>query len=224
MPRRRYGSKKCQGVRKKVDGDSHCRNRNIVNVENRLVSPFYDAEGDDGGAWHEFGSIGGAACYYGWCTGDSYQAWVDAANKYFNDKLVPQYNRVYRIAMGDDGSAANLPQIARDRLMVVRDFIDDWKASPPNRDEYTETAPNWVWKSRVEEIAKCFDEAACKYDDLDKILTMDLGHAGGQAGYSEDPLIGHASAKGGSSSGIGKAMGVVALGAAAYFGFKVLTE
>jgi len=215
----------------------HCSNRDIVNAQKRLYSPRYDFEGDDGLAWYELIDAD-AMCFWGMCDHDSYNAWVKATDRYINDTLVPHYKKVLSRAEAVHGGAA-FPVELTDRFNKVEDAVNSWqsagyRADKGWSDDFRHPFATWWW-GEIRKIIDYFDEAACQFDQLDDIAAhalkqpslakgapiRQLEHVEG--GY----LGGHGGPSGkakGERSVLGMAVGVVAIGAAGYFGYKVLTE
>jgi hypothetical protein len=224
--------------RKKGD---KCRNRSIVNVDERLFSPHYDWDGEDGLAQSTFEFIDAdAMCFWGICGSASYNAWVEATNAFIEKKLVPHYKEVLGIAKGYFGGAPIRVDIL-DRLNKIEDFIKSWDEADykPNKRWYDDMknpfAPYWWGEIRV--IVTYFDDAACYFDELDKIVAVDLKRPSAAEGVPQrtlepSPTGSYLDGSGGPSPGNGKsgksgmstAIGIMAIGAAGYFGFKVLTE
>ena len=214
----------------------HCRNRNIVNVDNRLYSPFYDWEGDDGLAWYEFADRN-AMCLFTMCDHDSYNAWAKATDEYIQGRLLPFYEDVLGRAKSKY-SGAPMPLPLTDKFNQVKKIIDEWNASgiEPDKtlgDDFAHPVNSW-WVGKIKEIIKYFDEAACMFDKLNDIAATDLESPELAQGVPEhtitpSPTGSYFDGSGGPSKGDSKSsttsiLGAVALGGAAYFGFKVLTE
>ena len=213
------------------------RNRNVVNVDNRLYSPAYDWEGDDGLEWYEL-SDGDAMCYFRSCDFTSYNAWLKATDKYFNNVLIPHYNSVLKRAEAVYGGAAFGTDIA-DRFNKISKLINAWDNFDKTKKTIFENYLNpftIYWRGKTREIVNFFDDAASAVDELNDIAVNDLkskhlaetppartldpiegGFLGGSGGPKQE-------AKGGTMSTIGLGIGLIAIGAAGYFGYKVLTE
>ena len=215
----------------------HCSNRDIVNAEKRLYSPRYDFEGDDGLAWYELIDAD-AMCFWGMCDHSSYNAWVKATDRYINDTLEPHYKKILSRAEAVYGGAA-FPVELSDRFNKVTDTINNWrqagyKANKTIADDFRHPfAPHW-W-GEIRKIIDYFDEAACAFDQLDEIAAVELkqpslakGAPVRQLEHVEGGYLGgHGGAAGqkqGGRSVVGMAVGIIAIGAAGYFGYKVLTE
>lgn len=219
--------------------DLNCKNRRVVNVGDLLYSPAYDFERDPGLAYSSFEIHDGAAmCYWNLCAPGSYNAWAVATANYIDNELVVKYNKVLGRAKSKYQGGI-LPQDVQDLLNQVHDFIVSWDEADikPNR---TFSENFWhptesYWNSEVRGIVNFFDEAACKVDILKNIADgplesgaliagapqRTLEPAPGGGGYFKGPPTN--GDKGGGST-MGKALGIMAIGAAGYFGFKVLTE
>jgi len=218
----------------------YCRNRNIVQADNRLYSPFYDWDGDDGLSWSSLEFIDAdAMCFWGMCDHESYNAWARATGRYIEEQLVPHLREVKGRAMGVY-QGAPLPQRLTDTFNKIENFVHEWDEANirPNKD-WKDTlwhplAPYW-W-GEIRGIIKYFDDAACYFDDLDDIAQDDLKSpalAKGapkrtiEASPTGSFLDGSGGARpggGGQRSGLGMAVGIMAIGAAGYLGYKVLTE
>lgn len=218
----------------------HCRNREIVNAEGRLYSPKYDWEGADGLAQSSFEFIDAdAMCFWGVCDSDSYNAWAKATNKFIEDKLVVQYKKVLGRAQAHY-QGAPLPADMQDRFNNIAEFIQAWDESgiKPDKD-WSDTllhpfAPYWWGKIRT--IVEFFDDAACAYDELVDIAADELNSPALVPGLPKrtlepSPTGSYLDGSGGLIPGGGNsrsptatALGIMAIGAAGYFGYKVLTE
>lgn len=213
------------------------RNREVVNVENRLYSPAYDFEGDDGLAWHELGDSD-AMCFWGICSPASYNGWAKSTGAYIENILVPHYKTVLSRAQGQYQGGA-LPQDMQDLFNKVHDFILSWDEAgiKPDKtywDNYSHPL-NIQWQGMIRNIVTFFDDAAAQVDILDDIAAGPLNSkalvkgvpqrtlepAPGGGGYFKGPP---SDGGGNGGSTMGKALGIMAIGAAGYFGFKVLTE
>ncbi len=216
----------------------HCSNRDIVNADKRLYSPRYDFEGDEGLAWYELIDAD-AMCFWGMCDHDSYNAWVRATDKYINNVLVTHYKKVHSRAEAVYGGAV-FPVALSDRFNKVVDLVDAWEAAGyrPDKswtDDFIHPLSTWWW-GEIRKIIDYFDQAACLFDDLDEIAIEELkqpslakGAPKRQLEHVEGGYLGGvggpaAVKKNGGGSMVGMAVGIVAIGAAGYFGFKVLTE
>lgn len=219
----------------------NCWNRQIVNVDHRLHSPFYDWDGDEGLAQSSFEfTDADAMCFWGVCSHSSYNAWVDATDEYIENVLVPHYKKTFGAAKAHFGGAPIRVDIL-DRLNKIKSFIQSWDEAgyQSNKQWYDDMkhpfAPYW-W-GEIRGIITYFDDAACYVDELDKILAEDLKRPSAAVGVPPRTL--HPSPTGsyldgsggpsGSGSGGGRSatttgIGIMAIGAAAYFGYKVLTE
>ncbi len=216
----------------------HCSNRDIVNADKRLFSPRYDFEGDEGRAWYELHD-GDAMCFWGMCDHDSYNAWAKATGRYINKTLIPHYKKILARAEAIYGGAA-FPVALSDRFNKVVEVVAAWEASgiKPDKtvgDDFVHPfAPYWF--GEIRKVVDYFDQAACSFDDLDEIAITELkqpalakgapirqlehvegGYLGGAGGPTGKPPPGDRSM-------VGMAVGIVAIGAAGYFGYKVLTE
>lgn len=217
----------------------HCSNRDIVNAEKRLYSPRYDFEGDEGLAWYEFLDAD-AMCFWGLCDHRSYNAWVKATDKYINETLVPHYKRILARAEAVYGGAV-FPVSLSDRFNKVVDLVDKWKKAGyrPDKtlgDDFLHPIATYWW-GEIRQIIDYFDQAACLFDELDEIAIAELkqpslaqGAPVRQLEHVEGGYLGgHGGPTGGGNgkgerSMVGMAVGIVAIGAAGYFGYKVLTE
>jgi len=218
----------------------HGRNRNVVNAENRLYSPEYDWEGDPGLALSSFEVIDAdAMCYWWGCGHDSYNAWVKATNAYIEERLVPHYNKVLGRAQGVY-SGAPLPQHLQDRFNKIEEFIRSWEEADyrPTKtlaDDFLHPLQPYWW-GEIRSIIAYFDDAALYFDELNAIAAGELKSPALADGpprrtFTPSPTGSYFDGSGGpnqgggnSGSGLGKAVGIMALGGAMYFGFKVLTE
>ena len=134
---------------------------------------------------------------------------------------------------------AVMPVDLRDRLKKAREVISGWENAgfKPDKtvaDDFLHGFLEWFWIGEIKKIVKHFDQAACQFDELDRIRAVDLERPSAAKGAPvtklEDIEGGYLGGHGGSPSGgkgvsgIGAAVGLVALGAVGYFGYKVLTE
>lgn len=220
----------------------HCSNREIVHADKRLHSPNYDDEGDPGLNWYELIDAD-AMCFWGMCGHDSYNAWVKATDAYINGegkyKLTGHYLEVKARAEAMLGGAA-LPLDLSDKFNEIVALINAWNEAGyrPDKtlaDDFRHPIATYWW-GEIRQIIEYFDRAACLYDELDRVAIEVLkqpslakgapvrtleeipgGYLGGHGGPSGD-------AKPSGRSPLGMAVGIIAIGAAGYFGFKVLTE
>lgn len=217
----------------------HCSNRDVVNVENRLFSPAYDDEGDPGSAWYEFFDSD-AMCFLRMCSHEDYNAWAKATDQYINgtgsQQLTGHYNKILNRAKAVYGGAA-FPLDLSDKFKKVQDHINEWndagyKANKTIGDDFLHPLRVY-WEGQVREIINYYDEAACLFDSLDEIAVKDLKQPsiaqGGPVRSVEDVPGGYLGGSGGPGgkkkpSGLGMAVGLFAIGAAGYFGYKILTE
>lgn len=218
MPRKRPGG--------------HCRNRDIVNVDNELFSPGYDWEGDSGGAWYEYMAICRecmAMCGGGICMGGDVERWQDATHRYIDREFKPQIAKTKKTIAAYTGDAP--PTFEQQEVLnQSAKLLKDWK-------EFQTKDVPWAWRpnaiaSHIKSISRYFDRAACLMDDLNDIVDeMGAYHMANRAPILEPkppPDGGRWIRGGGADEGPpGKGLGMVgwvAIGAAGYFGFKVLTE
>lgn len=216
----------------------HCSNRDIVNADKRLYSPRYDFEGDEGLAWYELIDAD-AMCFWGMCDHSSYNTWVKATDRYINDTLVPHYKKILARAEAVYGGAA-FPVSLSDRFNKVVEIVEAWKAAGYRADkgisdDFMHPLATWWW-GEIRQIIDYFDQAACAFDELDLIAVDELKQPslakGAPARTLEHVEGGYLGGKGGLGEGqkppgkspLGMAVGIVAIGAAGYFGYKVLTE
>lgn len=216
----------------------HCRNRDIVNVDYQLFSPDYDFEGDSDATWYEYmqGIIGGsgpskiAMCGFWACTADDALRWTDATNRYFDKEFRPQLAKTKQIIAAYTGGSP--PTIEQQGVInQAEKLVKEWK------EFQTKEVPSAFWtdeiKGYIHSIVQYFDRAACLMDDLNDLADdMGASHLTNRAPVLEPkaPPDGGSWIRGGgtdvpppSTGGIG-VLGWVAIGAAGYFGFKVLTE
>jgi len=218
----------------KVAG-KHCRNRDVINVDNRLHSPDYDFEGDPGMAWYEWDPWTehepAAMCGYGVCMGGDADRWTSATNKYYEETFLPLLREARRLAdaQTQGGPTPFQVQAVLNRAQQVG---DDWKEF---RD--TKSAP-WAFNipainNYVYSIVKHFDTLACDGVDplnelLDEFGAVHLTKKASERRPSAPPsggswLTGGPSGEPSKGGGLG-VVGWLAIGAAGYFGFKALTE
>lgn len=212
-----------------------CKNKNVVNVDDRLHSPFYDT------SWYQFHD-GAAMCYWQTCGPEDVNAWFKAAEAYYNNSLIPLLSRTQKRADAVYGGAA-LPLKISDILNKVKADISAWNAfvdefeAPSFLDEFSHPHPKY-WTGEAKSVVRFFDEAACRVDDLNDILELELD----SAALAERPPLhevrpppdgnswfegSDAGTGGGGGSGLGTtgtAIGLILAGAGLYFGYKVLTE
>ena len=228
----------------KLPKKGHCGNRDVVVADGRLHSPKYDDEGDSGGllwdrAWSEF-TEAEAMCYFGICGPRSYNAWITAADGYiFGDhprQLRGHFHELKKRAMLNSGGLA-FPQSLTDKFQEVADFINEWNESGYFADaEFKDnfwhpTAAYWIGKTKP--VIDYFDQAACLFDKLDKIALEEIDAPdlvrGAPVMTSEDVPGGYLGGDGGSvaekkGSALALAAGIVIVGGATYFGYRLLTE
>src|SRR5690606_16426605 len=154
----------------------HCSNRDVVNAEGRLYSPRYDFDREEGRAWYEV-TDADAMCFWGLCNHRSYNAWVDATEKYINDTLIPHYKKILARANSIFGGAA-LPLELADRLNKINEIINDWdnagyQSNKTWRDDFVHPT-GFYWQGQIRKIIDYYDEAACAFDDLDDIAVNGL--------------------------------------------------
>lgn len=213
---------------------SPCKDRRVVHVDNRLHSFEYD------NAWYETGPAS-AMCYWSMCNHLAYNDWLRETNKYIYDDLKPHYTEVRARTQAISGGSA-LPMNLSDRFKQIDDFIKRWESenfkSARPADVFIHPTPMY-WMGKIQEVVKYFDKAACYVADLNDIADNAISSPGlskrsTPPSVKEPPGKGDSwlgnpaggSSEGGSVSG-GTALnivGLVAIGAAGYFGFKVLTE
>lgn len=218
----------------------HCSNRSVVVAAGSLHSPKYDDERDPGTAWYEMGLDANAMCFWGMCDHKSYNAWVTATDKYINGtykkQLKGHLHEAQDAAHAAYGGLA-FPVEVYDRFKAVAELINEWNATDyyPNKtwkDDFRHPFATYWW-GQIRQIIDYFDRAACLYDTLDDILIEDLKRpslAGGAPVMTlEDMPGGYLGGSGGASGTKSRspammAVGIMAIGAAGYFGYKVLTE
>jgi hypothetical protein len=210
----------------------HCTNRDIVNVDNELFSPDYDFEGDSGGAWYEYlftSRMSAAMCGSGICMGGDVKRWNNAMDRYISKEFRPQIAKTRKIIGAYTGGAP--PTIAQQEILNRCDkLLRDWK-------EFQKKDVPWAWRvgalmGHIKSIIRYFDRAACLMDELNDMADeLGASHIANRAPVLEPkpPPDGGSWIRGGGvdeaapSKGFG-VLGWVAIGAAGYFGFKVLTE
>lgn len=222
----------------------NARNRKVVHADHRLYSPAYDWEGDDGLAQSSFEFFDSdAMCFFGICGPWSYNAWAKSTDEYIHGVLEAQYKKKVLPGLDSLFQGAPVPQDLQDTMNKVDDLIRSWddagyKPDKTQLDKFAHPTTMW-WSGQIRGIIDYFDRAACMVDVLDAI-TIDVikrpGMAIGQpdrvlrpsptvSGSYLDGSGGPGSSNdGGNTSFAGKAVGIMAIGAAGYFGFKVLTE
>lgn len=214
----------------------HCRNRDIVNVDNEYFSDAYDFEGDSGGAWWEYIGLSpsnSAMCGSGvWrCTSDDIERWRTATDRYITKEFRPQLAKTKKVIGTYSGGAG--PSLEQQETLNAGDkLLKDWKEFQKRE----VPSPWWAneFLARVKSIVQYFDRAACLMDDLNDIADeAGASHIANRAPvllpkkapdggpWIRDGAVADTGAP--SSKGLGM-VGWVALGAAGYFGFKVLTE
>lgn len=223
----------------------NARNRDVVHVDHRLHSPAYDWDGDDGLAQSRFEFFDSdAMCFFGICGPWSYNGWVRATDNYIHGVLEQQYKNKILPRIKGQYQGAPIPMDLQDQLDNVTGLIKSWDDANyrPNKDQLDKFAhPTSVWWSgQIRAIIDYFDKAACMVDILDAIAVENLNSPALALGEpnrvlkksptsSGSYLDGSGGPSGGSGSGGGagfaaQAVGIMAIGGAAYFGFKVLTE
>ncbi len=219
----------------------YCKNREVVNVDNRLYSPSYDWEGDPNGAWHELHmGNAGSMCTWSYCGVGDAIAWRDAADEFINGTLKKHLMSIERnVSLHTQGGPA--PLEIQGRLNEVKDFLKDWSDFYKKEVPFANLGkalplPFSPLRPAIEgytmEIVEYFDRAACYMDDLNEI-SEEIGAV--QAVKRppvlepESPPDGGSWIRGGSTEELvpKTGMGVVGwmlIGVAGYFGYKALTE
>lgn len=213
----------------------HCTNRDIVNVDGQLFSPDYDFEGDPGKTWLESAEFwhGDAPAMCGWsiCGEGDAKRWTAATDRYIDETLKPQLAKLKKlITTYTGGGGPSIPQqeVLNESIKVIKDWRDNRGKSVPSMFN-----PSAI-RAHIHQIITHFDRAACAMDHLNNLADeMGASHIANRApvldpgpppgggkwirgGGTDEPANG-------SPSGLGM-VGWVAIGAAGYFGFKVLTE
>lgn len=217
----------------------HCKNRDIVNVGNQLFSPDYDFEGDDEGTWYEY-AFGAftfnrpsriAMCSFGVCMGGDIERWKVATGRYIEKEFKPQLAKTRKIIAAYSQNAPPTME-QQDVLNRAEKLIKDWKEFQDLEE------PSAFWMNEItgyiHSIVRIFDRAACLMDELNDLADdMGASHLANRAPILEPKSApdGGSWIRGGAGGGDGLApttglgvVGWIALGAAGYFGFKVLTE
>jgi len=216
-----------------------CRNREgpVQGGSTRRKSPFYDNEGDPGVAWYELSEVD-AMCTFGTCTGTDSEAWLAATKTFFDREFKPAYEQLKSVA-GSSGMPMTDSQTRA--IQESQQLIEEWErhrkavnANPPS------AFSRFYLLDTLKTTVNFFDEAACRLENdlLPEIESI-------RPGLVEPPAVtpvgpppgggkwirpGHAGGAGSApppkneKSMASTALGVVALGAAGYFAFKVLTE
>jgi hypothetical protein len=224
------------------DTKRNARNREVVHVDHRLHSPAYDWDGDDGLAQSTFEFFDAdAMCFFGICGPWSYNGWVKSTNNYIHNVLEKQYEKVIKKIKGHY-QGAPVPMDLQEELNNVEALIQSWDNANyrPNKDQLDKFAhpTSMWWSGQIRAIIDYFDAAACKVDVLDAIAVELLNSPAIAIGdprrvLKKSPTSSgvYLDGSGGPSQGgssntsfAASAIGIMALGAAGYFGFKVLTE
>ena len=211
----------------------YCRNREVVNVGRQLYSPEYDFEGDDGPAWYEWHmGDSGSMCGWNWCGPGDAKRWRKATDDFIQGTLKKQLSKVRRSSEAYTGGV--LPLEIQGQLKEVKDFIKDWN----DHRDFTEIPSQFNIPAMAGYIHKTidyFDRAACYMDVPLNEIAEEIGalhiikRAPVVPGAKSAPDGGVWVRGGRAEEGVGPSKGIglvgwVAIGAAGYFGFKVLTE
>lgn len=213
-----------------------CRNRRSLTPEHRRHSPSYDNEGEPGTVWHEWGIADDAYCTFGGCTKTDRTAWEKFTERFFRTKFKPGLE------------ALRKQKLLSDEAKKALKNGDDLIASYNRHKVWVRKVDPGFWSpmdlsQAIEGTINHLDEAACQKDMvIDPTLAFIAGRPGLAGGPAHvvptaapggGPWIGGggggggggrpAPKNGGSSPGM-IAVGVIFLGAASYFGYKVLTE
>ena len=214
----------------------YCRNREVVNVGRQLYSPEYDFERDDGPAWYEWHmGDSGSMCGWNWCGRGDAERWRNAADVFIQGTLKKQLLKVRRSAEVYTGGGA-LPLETQGRLNEVKNFIKSWNGFRDSEEIPSQFNIPAI-EGYIHKTIDYFDRAACYMDDPLNEIAEEIGalHIIKRAPVVPDAKSapdGGAWIRGGRTGeevtgppgkGIG-VLGWVAIGAAGYFGFKVLTE
>lgn len=213
-----------------------CRNRRALTPDKRRHSPSYDDEGDPGQAWYEgFGVIKEAAyCTFGDCTDTDRKIWEKFTQNFFL--------RTFNPAVANLRQAVPTPHsdLVRTSLSEAGAVNKSFNAhlSQVRRDDHGFWSP-MALHSDIEGLINHMDEAACQLDFVISPLMVAVGRGdlapsgpkeilptgapGGKKWIDGGAGGGGAPPKEEGSLGT-KAVGVVLLGGALYFGYKVLTE
>jgi hypothetical protein len=220
-----------------------CHNRDVVNVDRRLFSYKYDAEGGKLIDPWEIDSLESsyAMCFYAVCGPDSYNGWVNATDSYINGTSDSQLRGHYdaiRKRISAKYSGAALPTWVTDALAAVQNVIDDWndagyRADKTMSDNFRHPT-GLYWMGQIKQIVDHFDDAACAFDDLND-LAVKVDERSATRPASPTPSLEDVPENGifGGGGGekpkaarndIGLFIGIAAAAAAGYLGYKVLTE
>lgn len=206
-----------------------CRNRKSLTPDGRRHSPSYNNKGGRGTAWYEFGIDDDAYCTFGGCTKTDRVAWEKFTARFFRTQFKPSLE-----ALKVSGTLSD--EVKR----AIRNG-DDLITSYNRHQAWTRRTDPGFWSpmdlhDAIGGTINHLDEAACQKDMvIDPLLRFIAGRPGKAGGPVEIAptaapggrrWIGSGPptrAQNGTSTGA-TALGVIALGAAAYFGYKVLTE
>jgi len=226
---------------------SPCQDRKVVHVNNRLHSYDYDR------AWYEFGPED-AQCYLGLCNPRAYSDWRKAAMRYIDESLRPHFLEIQQDTSDALGSLVPPAHIDKKfkEISEFLDEWDEITERPFEDGGLPEInnirAGFWnplraFWNGKIIEVVKYFDDAACYFADLNDIAkgyspgsvkkprgrVAKTAPDGGSWLNRSDSDKGIGGGGGGGGGGIStntalSAVGVIAIGGALYFGYKVLTE
>ena len=185
--------------------------------------------------------MGAAGSMCGWaiCGAGDAESWRKAANKFIQGTLKKQLKKVKRKVEIYTGGGP-IPLETQAGFNEIRDFLKEWDSFRAKEIPWSFNMP--AVEGHIRQTIDYFDRAACYIDDPEGFnlnavaeeihapdavkrapVVPDAGSAPdggswfrGGGGVGEPPV-------GEPSRGIG-VIGWVALGAAGYFGFKVLTE
>jgi hypothetical protein len=207
-----------------------CRNRKVLSPDGRRHSPSYDDEGETGGAWHEWGIADDAYCTFGGCTKTDRTVWEKFTERFFSSKFKPALDNLKQSGL-----------ISDEAKKAIKNG-DDLVASYNAHTAHVRKINPGFWSpmdlsEAIEGTINHLDEAACQRDFvIDPLLEVVAGRPGKASGPAHIPVTGAPGGgawingggrkpppKEGASPGM-IAVGVVLLGAASYFGYKVLTE
>ncbi len=216
----------------KVPG-KHCRNRDIINVGNRLHSPDYDFEGDSGPAWYEWDPWHehepASMCGYGVCMGGDVDAWKDAMNNYYEKTFKPLLRHAKSLAIAQTEGGPS-PFRVEAVINTAEKVEENWKALRTTDAPWAFNVPainNYVYS-----IVRQFDSMACDgVDPLNELLeefgavhlTQKASARKPKAPPGGGSWLRNGAPEPEKPGGIG-VVGWLAIGAAGYFGFKALTE
>lgn len=212
--------------------DVHCANPLIIRagVRHAPQAHIYDEPW-----WENFTKAGyDTMCSMGLCGVLDVNAWVEAADTYAK-RLQKQIERVDKGLRARQDGKLTFDQT--EILEAAQSTIDDWEEAfgdfePYNALENAVTLVSTV-KDEIDKVVTLWERMTCAMDDvnalqgeggyIEKPPAKTVGPPEGHDSYF-DPEAGKEKPGAGALGGMGTAIGVVGLGIAGFFAYKLLTE